>query len=105
MFDLKVGPYLSPPCQPLPLGPLFLLLQPNHLRLWQHAYSKLQLADNHLLPKLQGKAKRNAWQAKHDELNGDAEKAKTEYVALVEKLKAEHGYDANKVPEAVGSGN
>ncbi|KAJ4385672.1 hypothetical protein N0V93_010101 [Gnomoniopsis smithogilvyi] len=54
---------------------------------------------------LKGKAKRNAWQAKHDELNGDAEKAKAEYVTLVEKLKAEHGYDANKVPEAVGSGN
>lgn len=53
----------------------------------------------------QGKAKRNAWQAAHDRLNGDAEKAKTEYVELVEKLKAEHGFDENKVPEAVGSGN
>lgn len=51
---------------------------------------------------LKGKAKKNAWQKKVDE-GVTQEQAKSEYVALVEQLKAQHGYDANKVPEAVGS--
>ncbi|ROW01108.1 hypothetical protein VSDG_02680 [Cytospora chrysosperma] len=48
---------------------------------------------------LKGKAKKNAWQKKVDE-GVTQEQAKSEYVALVEQLKAQHGYDANKVPEA-----
>lgn len=51
---------------------------------------------------LKGKAKKNAWQKKVDE-GVTQEQAKSEYVALVEQLKAQHGYDANKVPEAVGT--
>jgi len=50
---------------------------------------------------LQGKAKNKAWQAIVDEgLTSD--EAKERYVALVEKMKEKYGYDANKVPEAVG---
>ncbi|EON96406.1 putative acyl binding protein [Phaeoacremonium minimum UCRPA7] len=51
---------------------------------------------------LKGKAKKNAWQKKVDE-GISAEKAQEEYVALVEKLKTEYGYDESKVPEAVGA--
>ncbi|KAL2061954.1 hypothetical protein VTL71DRAFT_7332 [Oculimacula yallundae] len=51
---------------------------------------------------LKGKAKRKAWQAKVDE-GLTIDEAKKQYVALVEKLKAKLGYDANKSPEAVGS--
>jgi diazepam-binding inhibitor (GABA receptor modulating acyl-CoA-binding protein) len=32
-----------------------------------------------------------------------ADTAKERYVALVEEMKKKYGYDANKVPEAVGS--
>jgi diazepam-binding inhibitor (GABA receptor modulating acyl-CoA-binding protein) len=32
-----------------------------------------------------------------------AEDAQTKYVALVETLKEKYGYDADKVPEAVGT--
>ncbi|ROW04429.1 hypothetical protein VMCG_04982 [Cytospora schulzeri] len=51
---------------------------------------------------LKGKAKKNAWQRKVDE-GVTQEQAKSEYVALVESLKAQYGYDANKAPEAVGN--
>ena len=51
---------------------------------------------------LQGKAKKNAWQKKVDEGVTESQ-AKEEYVALVEKLKAQYGYDADKEPEAVGN--
>ncbi|TVY52063.1 Acyl-CoA-binding protein-like [Lachnellula cervina] len=51
---------------------------------------------------LKGKAKKTAWQGKVDEgLTSD--EAKEKYVALVESLKEKLGYDADKVPEAVGS--
>ncbi|KAI5463427.1 acyl-CoA-binding protein [Mariannaea sp. PMI_226] len=50
---------------------------------------------------LKGKAKKNAWQKLVDE-GISAEEAQTRYVALVEALKEKHGYDADKVPEAVG---
>ncbi|TVY35426.1 Acyl-CoA-binding protein-like protein [Lachnellula subtilissima] len=51
---------------------------------------------------LKGKAKKTAWQAKVDEgLTSD--EAKEKYVALVESLKEKLGYDADKVPEAVGA--
>ncbi|KAF7543604.1 hypothetical protein G7Z17_g10605 [Cylindrodendrum hubeiense] len=53
---------------------------------------------------LKGKAKKNAWQKVVDE-GISAEAAQTRYVELVEKLKEKYGYDANKAPEAVGSGN
>ncbi|KFH40469.1 putative acyl-CoA-binding protein-like protein [Hapsidospora chrysogenum ATCC 11550] len=49
----------------------------------------------------QGKAKKNAWQKVVDE-GTTPEQAQEQYVALVEELKAKHGYDANKEPEAVG---
>ncbi|KAF9771771.1 hypothetical protein IL306_010563 [Fusarium sp. DS 682] len=50
-----------------------------------------------------GKAKYNAWKkvVEEDKLTPDAAQAK--YVELVEKLKEQYGYDANKVPETVGS--
>ncbi|VUC24816.1 unnamed protein product [Clonostachys rosea] len=51
---------------------------------------------------LKGKAKRNAWR-KHVDEGLTPEKAQEQYVALVESLKASVGYDANKVPETVGS--
>lgn len=50
----------------------------------------------------QGKAKRKAWQKIVDE-GVTPQEAQKRYVALVEKLKEKHGYDPNKVPEAVGS--
>ncbi|KAF5027796.1 hypothetical protein F66182_95 [Fusarium sp. NRRL 66182] len=51
----------------------------------------------------QGKAKYNAWSkaVEEDQLTPDA--AQEKYVALVEKLKEAYGYDADKVPEAVGA--
>lgn len=52
-------------------------------------------------PGKQGKAKKNAWQKVVDE-GTTPEQAQEQYVALVEELKAKHGYDANKEPEAVG---
>jgi len=51
---------------------------------------------------LKGKAKKKAWQAVVDE-GITAEQAQTRYVALVENMKTKYGYDAKKVPEAVGS--
>lgn len=53
-------------------------------------------------PGAQGKAKKNAWQKKVDE-DVTQDQAKEQYVALVEKLKAQYGYDENKEPEAVGN--
>ncbi|KAM3551563.1 hypothetical protein ARSEF4850_007808 [Beauveria asiatica] len=47
-----------------------------------------------------GKAKKNAWQKVVDE-GISAETAQERYVALVEQLKAKHGFDENKVPDAV----
>ncbi|POS80669.1 hypothetical protein DHEL01_v200955 [Diaporthe helianthi] len=51
---------------------------------------------------LKGKAKKNAWQKKVDD-GITADQAKEQYVALVEKLKTQYGYDENKQPEAVGN--
>lgn len=51
---------------------------------------------------MKGKAKKNAWQKIVDE-GISAETAQERYVALVEQLKAKHGFDENKVPEAVGN--
>lgn len=53
------------------------------------------------LVRIQGKAKKNAWQKVVDE-GISAETAQERYVALVEQLKAKHGFDENKVPEVVG---
>ncbi|PQE31207.1 acyl binding protein [Rutstroemia sp. NJR-2017a WRK4] len=53
---------------------------------------------------LKGKAKRKAWQAKVDE-GLTVDEAKTKYVEKVEALKQSLGYDANKAPEEVGTGN
>lgn len=50
----------------------------------------------------QGKAKKNAWQKLIDK-GVTADQAQVKYVALAEELKTKLGYDANKVPEAVGS--
>ncbi|TQV96136.1 Acyl-CoA-binding protein, ACBP [Cordyceps javanica] len=49
-----------------------------------------------------GKAKKNAWQKVVDE-GISPETAQERYVALVEQLKAKHGFDENKVPDAVGN--
>ncbi|KAK6066324.1 acyl CoA binding protein [Seiridium cupressi] len=51
---------------------------------------------------LKGKAKYNAWQKVVDD-STSAETAQQKYVQLVESLKASHGFDADKQPEAVGS--
>ncbi|KAM4056932.1 acyl coA binding protein [Hirsutella rhossiliensis] len=51
---------------------------------------------------MKGKAKKNAWQKLLDE-GVTPDQAQVKYVALVEDLKTKHGYDADKVPEAVGS--
>ncbi|KAH8735783.1 hypothetical protein BGZ61DRAFT_472179 [Ilyonectria robusta] len=48
-----------------------------------------------------GKYKYRAWKELVDE-GISAETAQERYVVLVEKLKAELGYDAEKVPETVG---
>lgn len=61
-----------------------------------HVTSKLISRD------VQGKAKKSAWEQAITDTDGNAEKAKEQYVALVEKMKAEYGYDENKAPEAVG---
>ncbi|KAL4729482.1 acyl-CoA-binding protein (ACBP)/diazepam binding inhibitor (DBI)/endozepine (EP) [Fusarium chlamydosporum] len=49
----------------------------------------------------QGKAKYNAWKKAVEEDQLTPEEAKSKYVELVEKLKEQYGYDANKVPETV----
>lgn len=51
---------------------------------------------------LKGKAKKNAWKKIVDE-GVTPEEAQTKYVALIEKLKEEYGFDASKEPETVGS--
>lgn len=51
--------------------------------------------------RIQGKAKKNAWQKVVDE-GISAETAQERYVALVEQLKAKLGFDENKIPEVVG---
>lgn len=50
----------------------------------------------------QGKAKAKAWQGKVDE-GVTPELAQEQYVALIDKCKAEYGFDENKAPEAVGA--
>ncbi|KAM0340462.1 hypothetical protein ACHAPU_010450 [Fusarium lateritium] len=52
---------------------------------------------------LKAKAKYNAWKKAVEEDQFTPEGAKDKYVELVEKLKVECGYDANKAPEAVGN--
>ncbi|KAM3518715.1 hypothetical protein NHJ13051_007988 [Beauveria bassiana] len=52
--------------------------------------------------RVQGKAKKNAWQKVVDE-GISAETAQERYVALVEQLKTKYGFDENKVPDAVGN--
>ncbi|KAM3553654.1 hypothetical protein MY1884_006560 [Beauveria asiatica] len=61
----------------------------------------LELYGSSFYPAL-GKAKKNAWQKVVDE-GISAETAQERYVALVEQLKAKHGFDENKVPDAVGN--
>ncbi|KAI1854144.1 hypothetical protein JX265_003535 [Neoarthrinium moseri] len=51
---------------------------------------------------LKGKAKKNAWQKVVDD-GTTPEQAQEKYVALIEKAKAEYGFDENKAPEAVGA--
>ncbi|KAJ2902046.1 acyl CoA binding protein [Zalerion maritima] len=51
---------------------------------------------------LKGKAKKNAWQ-KIVEEGITAEQAQERYVALVERMKKDYGYDESKQPEAVGA--
>ncbi|KAK1752095.1 putative fatty acid binding protein [Echria macrotheca] len=53
---------------------------------------------------LKGKAKYNAWKAVHEDALS-AEEAQEKYVAKIEEMKAKYGYDENKEPEAVGTGN
>ena len=50
---------------------------------------------------LKGKAKKKAWQEKVDSGLTSTE-AQAKYVAKIAELKEKCGYDANKVPEAVG---
>ncbi|KAK3319273.1 acyl CoA binding protein [Apodospora peruviana] len=51
---------------------------------------------------LKGKAKYNAWQ-KAVEDGTTAESAQEKYVAKIEAMKTQYGYDADKEPEAVGA--
>ncbi|KAF5664074.1 diazepam-binding inhibitor (GABA receptor acyl binding) [Fusarium heterosporum] len=51
----------------------------------------------------QAKAKYNAWKKALEEDQLTPEGAKQKYIELVEKLKVDCGYDADKAPEAVGS--
>lgn len=53
---------------------------------------------------LKGKAKKRAWQKVVDE-GITPEEAQEKYVALVEQLKENLGFDADKVPEAIGGGS
>ncbi|KAB8290028.1 hypothetical protein EYC80_010354 [Monilinia laxa] len=50
---------------------------------------------------IKGKAKKKAWQEKVDS-GITADEAKEKYVAKIAELKEKYGYDADKVPEAVG---
>ena len=49
----------------------------------------------------QGKAKFKAWQKEVDAKTTPAA-AEKKYIDLVTSLKSKYGYDANKVPEALG---
>ncbi|KAF4950412.1 hypothetical protein FGADI_8231 [Fusarium gaditjirri] len=51
----------------------------------------------------EGKAKYNAWKKAAEEEKLTPDDAQAKYVELVERLKEKYGYDANKVPEAVGN--
>ncbi|KAL3418604.1 acyl CoA binding protein [Phlyctema vagabunda] len=51
---------------------------------------------------LKGKAKKKAWQKVVDE-GLTVEQAQERYVAKVEEMKTKYGFDADKVPEAVGA--
>ncbi|KAF1737636.1 Acyl-CoA-binding protein [Beauveria bassiana] len=64
----------------------------------------MQLGQSSRAPwrRVQGKAKKNAWQKVVDE-GISAETAQERYVALVEQLKTKYGFDENKVPDAVGN--
>ncbi|KAK4938119.1 hypothetical protein LTR10_021359 [Elasticomyces elasticus] len=53
---------------------------------------------------LKGKAKFKAWQKEADAKTTPAA-AEKKYIDLVESLKSKYGYDANKVPEALGERN
>lgn len=50
---------------------------------------------------LKGKAKKRAWQKIVDE-GVTPEEAQTKYIALIEKMKEQYGFDETKVPESVG---
>ncbi|CAG7564209.1 unnamed protein product [Fusarium equiseti] len=50
-----------------------------------------------------GKAKYNAWKKVVEQDQLTPETAQAKYVEAVEKLKEKYGYDANKVPETVGT--
>ena len=103
MFDLKV--------RSRPLGPT-----PGPLSACPYSYQSQARGQEAVVPPerpdhhkhqlttsgTQGKAKKNAWQKKVDE-GVTADQAKEQYVALVEKLKTQYGYDENKQPEAVGN--
>ena len=71
-------------------------------KLSSHQRTSSTAANNFSFPAAQGKAKKNAWPKKVDE-DVTQEQAKEQYVALVEKLKTQYGYDENKEPEAVGN--
>ncbi|KAM5348170.1 hypothetical protein ACJ41O_007994 [Fusarium nematophilum] len=86
VFDLKAS-FSSP----LPTAPFFRAATPNGRRASGLTQRLLK----------QGKAKYNAWK-KIAEEGISPEAAQEKYVALVESLKEKYGYDANKVPEAVG---
>jgi len=58
-------------------------------------------ADNPGTFDLKGKAKKRAWQKIVDE-GLTVDEAKERYVKLVALMKEKYGYDADKVPEAVG---
>ncbi|EJP65717.1 acyl CoA binding protein [Beauveria bassiana ARSEF 2860] len=64
--------------------------------------ARRQLPDDMTWRRVQGKAKKNAWQKVVDE-GISAETAQERYVALVEQLKTKYGFDENKVPDAVGN--
>jgi len=60
-------------------------------------------ANSHLFfPRLQAKAKYNAWKKVAVEDGLTAEEAQDKYVKKIEEMKEKYGYDANKEPEAVG---
>jgi diazepam-binding inhibitor (GABA receptor modulator, acyl-CoA-binding protein) len=50
----------------------------------------------------QGKAKYKAWE-KEVQAGTSASDAETKYIALVEKLKSQYGFDPTKALEAVGA--